>query len=637
MNQQNQQNRNVAIVGVGLVGRAWAAIFARAGWNVRLTDPHIPTLSAAPRLIRDELHALARHGLAEDPDGTVARVSIAASLADALHGVEFVQESGPEMVEEKRTIFAQLDRLAPPDALLVSSTSAITASRFTETLPGRARCLVGHPVNPPHLVPLVELCGAPWTAPESIERARNIYREIGQVPVTINREINGFVLNRLQGALLAEAFRLVGEGYISAEDLDHTVKDGLGLRWSFLGPFETIELNAPGGIPDYCARYTGFYKELASTAAGPEVYQSPNVDRVIAAWPHQPTPERIAALTQRRNERLAALAAHKTRQTSKPWPLQPATKKEKNMSRKVIITCAVTGAIHTPSMSKALPITPQEIADAAVDAAEAGAAIVHLHARNPKTGQPDQSPEAFAPFLKIIKQRSNAVINLTTGGSPTMTVDERVRPAAVYKPEIASLNMGSMNFAFFGMLNRFKKFEHDWELKHLQNKDIVFRNTFQDIEYVLNTLAETNTRFEFECYDTAHLYNLNYFLERGLVKPPLFIQTVFGLQGGTGAHPEDVLHMKRTADRLFGDKMVWSVLGAGRNQLPIAAMAAAMGGNVRVGLEDSLWAAPGRMATSNAEQVTLARKIIEGLGLEIATADEAREILQLKGGDKLEV
>lgn len=307
--------RNVAIVGSGLIGRAWATIFARAGWNVRLSDPHIPTLKAAPRLIRDELHALARHGLCNDPDGAVARVSIAASLQEALLDVEFVQENGPEIVEDKKAIFAQLDRLAPPTALLVSSTSAITASRFTETLPGRARCLVGHPVNPPHLVPLVELCGAPWTSPDAIERARNIYREIGQVPVTINREINGFVLNRLQGALLAEAFRLVGEGYISAEDLDHTVKDGLGLRWSFLGPFETIELNAPGGIPDYCARYTGFYKEVAASAAGPDVYQSPNVDRVIAAWPHQPTPERIAELTQRRNERLAALAAHKTRQT----------------------------------------------------------------------------------------------------------------------------------------------------------------------------------------------------------------------------------------------------------------------------------------------------------------------------------
>jgi L-gulonate 3-dehydrogenase len=309
--------RNVAILGVGLVGRAWAAIFARAGWNVRISDPDVPTLNAAPRLIRDELHALAKAGLADDPDGAVARVSVAAGLEEALMDVEFVQESGPEKVEDKQRIFAQLDRMAPPDALLVSSTSAIVASRFTETLPGRARCLVGHPVNPPHLVPLVELCGAPWTSPAAIDRARRVYREIGQVPVTINKEINGFVLNRLQGALLAEAFRLVGEGYISAEDLDHTVKDGLGLRWSFLGPFETIELNAPGGIPDYCARYTGFYKELAAAAAGPEVYQSPNVDRVIAAWPHQPEPERIAALTQRRNAWLASLAAHKAAQNNK--------------------------------------------------------------------------------------------------------------------------------------------------------------------------------------------------------------------------------------------------------------------------------------------------------------------------------
>jgi 3-hydroxyacyl-CoA dehydrogenase len=312
-----QENRHVAIVGTGLIGRAWAAIFARAGWNVRLTDPHVPTLKAAPRLIRDELHALARHGLADDPDGAVARVSVAADLEEAVRDVEFVQENGPEKVEDKKIIFAQLDKMAPKGALLVSSTSAITASRFTEKLPGRARCMVGHPVNPPHLVPLVELCGAPWTSPEAIDRARIVYREIGQVPVTINREINGFVLNRLQGALLAEAFRLVGEGYISAEDLDHTVKDGLGLRWSFLGPLETIELNAPGGIPDYCARYTGFYKELASAAAGPAVYESPNVDRVIAAWPHQPTAERIAGLTLRRNECLAALAAHKAAQKEK--------------------------------------------------------------------------------------------------------------------------------------------------------------------------------------------------------------------------------------------------------------------------------------------------------------------------------
>jgi L-gulonate 3-dehydrogenase len=307
-------NKNVAIVGVGLIGRAWSAIFARAGWNVQLTDPHAPTLKAAPGLIRDELHALNRHGLADDPEGAAARITVAGSLAEAVKGVSFVQENGPEKVEDKIAMFAELDQLAPSDVLLVSSTSAIVASRFTENLKGRARCLVGHPVNPPHLIPLVELCGAPWTAPEAVSRAREIYREIGQVPVTVNREINGFVLNRLQGALLAEAFRLVGEGYISAEDLDHTVKDGLGTRWSFMGPLETIELNAPGGIPDYCARYTGFYKELAAASAGPDVYTSPNSDRVIKAWPHQPTPERISKLTTWRNERLAALAAHKATQ-----------------------------------------------------------------------------------------------------------------------------------------------------------------------------------------------------------------------------------------------------------------------------------------------------------------------------------
>ncbi|MBV8319303.1 MAG: 3-keto-5-aminohexanoate cleavage protein [Hyphomicrobiales bacterium] len=304
------------------------------------------------------------------------------------------------------------------------------------------------------------------------------------------------------------------------------------------------------------------------------------------------------------------------------------------MSRKVIITCAVTGAIHTPSMSPYLPVIPEEIADAATGAAEAGAAIVHLHARDPKTGQPDQSPEAFAPFLKVIKQRSNCIINLTTGGAPTMSVTERVKPAAVYKPEVASLNMGSMNFGLFQMVGRVKAFKHPWEKAYLENKDILFRNTFSDIEFILRTLADSGTRFEFECYDTAHLHNLRYFFDEGLMEAPLFIQTVFGLQGGIGAHPDEVMHMKRTADRLFGDQYRWSALGAGRNQLSIAAMAAAMGGNVRVGLEDSLWAGPGRLAETNAEQVRLARKIIEGLGLDIATPDEAREMLALKGGDK---
>jgi uncharacterized protein (DUF849 family) len=301
--------------------------------------------------------------------------------------------------------------------------------------------------------------------------------------------------------------------------------------------------------------------------------------------------------------------------------------------RKVIITCAVTGAIHTPSMSPYLPVTPEQIADAAIGAAEAGAAIVHLHARNPETGQPDQTPEAFGTFLPVIKQRSGVVINLTTGGAPMMTIEERVRPAATLKPEVASLNLGSMNFGLFGMLDRFKELKHDWERSYLANKDIIFRNTFGQIEYILTTCAGNGTRFEFECYDTAHLYNLKYFFDRGMVQAPLFIQTVFGLQGGIGAHPDDVQHMKRTADRLFGENYRWSVLGAGRNQMNIAAMAAAMGGNVRVGLEDSLWDGPGKLAESNAAQVRRVRQIIEGLGLGIATPDEAREILALKGPD----
>lgn len=303
---------------------------------------------------------------------------------------------------------------------------------------------------------------------------------------------------------------------------------------------------------------------------------------------------------------------------------------------KVIITCAVTGSIHTPSMSPHLPVTPEEIAEAALAAADAGAAIVHLHARNPEDGRPDQAPEAFEPFLRVVKQSSDVVVNLTTGGSPFMPVEERVRPAEVWRPEIASLNMGSMNFGLFPMLKRFKEFRYHWEPQMLEaSRDLVFRNSFKDITYALNTLNESGARYEFECYDTSHLYNLHYFLQEGLVKPPLFVQTVFGLLGGIGPHPDDVMHMKRTADRLFGDKYIWSVLGAGRSQMPVAAMGAAMGGNVRVGLEDSLWIGPGKLASSNAEQVRQVRKIIEGLGLEVASPAEARARLQTKGFDQV--
>jgi uncharacterized protein (DUF849 family) len=315
---------------------------------------------------------------------------------------------------------------------------------------------------------------------------------------------------------------------------------------------------------------------------------------------------------------------------------QAAAKPAGKPGRKVIITCAITGAIHTPSMSPYLPITPDEIIADSLAAAEAGASILHLHARDPITGKPDQTPEAFGRFLPRLKQQTNAVINLTSGGSPTMLVSERVKPAATFKPEVASLNMGSINFALYPMLERFKDFKHDWERPYLEGtRDLVFRNSFKDIEYILETCYNNETRFEFECYDIAHLYNLAHFLDRGLVKPPLFVQSVFGILGGIGTHAEDVMHMKRTADRLFGNQYKWSVLGAGRNQMSIAAIAAAQGANVRVGLEDSLWIGPGKLAKSNAEQVRNVRSILEGMGLEVASPDEARQILSLKGADKV--
>lgn len=304
--------------------------------------------------------------------------------------------------------------------------------------------------------------------------------------------------------------------------------------------------------------------------------------------------------------------------------------------RKVIITCAVTGAIHTPSMSPYLPITPDEIAEAAIGAANAGAAIVHLHARMPEDGRPTQDPDMFRRFLPKIKAASNVVLNLTTGGAPTMAIEERLQPALQLKPEVASLNMGSMNFGLYEMLNRHKDFKYDWERPYLAGSDDrIFKNTFKDIAYILESCSANNTRFEIECYDIGHLYTAAHFLDRGIVKPPLFIQSVFGLRGGIGPHPEDVMHMKRTADRLFGDQYQWSVLGAGANQMYIASMSAVMGGNVRVGLEDSLWIGKGQLAKTNADQVSKIRRILEELGLQIATPDDARAILKLKGGSNV--
>jgi uncharacterized protein (DUF849 family) len=305
-------------------------------------------------------------------------------------------------------------------------------------------------------------------------------------------------------------------------------------------------------------------------------------------------------------------------------------------SRKVIITCAVTGAIHTPSMSSHLPVTPAEIADAAIGAAEAGAAIIHLHARDPKDGRPTQDPAVFQEFLPRIKSSTSAVVNITTGGSPHMTVQERLRPAHHFEPELASLNMGSMNFGLYPMLERTKEFKYQWEIDHLKNsRDLVFKNTFADVEYILTSCGANGTRFEFECYDISHLYNLAHFVDRKLATPPFFVQSVFGLLGGIGGHPEDLMHMKRTADRLFGKDFVWSILGAGRNQIPLATMGAAQGANVRVGLEDSLWIGPGKLAESNADQVRKIRMVLEGLSLEIATPDEARQMLALKGPNQV--
>ncbi|KNY21323.1 3-hydroxyacyl-CoA dehydrogenase [Methylobacterium sp. ARG-1] len=299
---------SVAIIGSGLIGRAWAMIFARAGWDVRLFDAADGIAEAAVPLCAEGLRVLAAHGLCPDPEAAAGRIRAPEGLAACLDGVGFVQENGPERLDVKQALFAELDALAPPDAIIASSSSAIRCSLFTKDLPGRGRCLIGHPVNPPHLIPLVEISGAPWTDTATLERARATYEAIGQVPITVLKEIEGFILNRLQGALLAEAFRLASEGYVTPQDLDKTVADGLGLRWSFMGPFETIELNAPGGIADYCARYTGFYKSLAADPAPPTVYETPATEAILAQWR---APADLPARMRRRDDRLAALRAHK--------------------------------------------------------------------------------------------------------------------------------------------------------------------------------------------------------------------------------------------------------------------------------------------------------------------------------------
>jgi uncharacterized protein (DUF849 family) len=305
-------------------------------------------------------------------------------------------------------------------------------------------------------------------------------------------------------------------------------------------------------------------------------------------------------------------------------------------AQKVIVTCAVTGSIHTPTMSDHLPITGDEIAAEAVAAAEAGAAVLHLHAREEKDGKPTQKPEAFQRFLPRIKQQCDAVVNVTTGGGLGMTLDERLAAAKWAKPEVASMNMGSLNFGIFGAAEKISSFKYEWEKPYLEmTRDFILSNTFAQIERGLKELGANGTRFEFECYDIGHLYNLAHFLERGLVEPPLFVQGVFGILGGIAAEPENLMHMRATADRLFGDQYYFSVLGAGRHQMPIATMNAVMGGHVRVGMEDSLYIGRGKLAASNAEQVAKIVRILAELSLEPATPAEAREMLKLKGGDNV--
>jgi uncharacterized protein (DUF849 family) len=306
-------------------------------------------------------------------------------------------------------------------------------------------------------------------------------------------------------------------------------------------------------------------------------------------------------------------------------------------SRKAIITCAVTGAVHTPTMSEYLPLTPAQIAEQAIEAAQAGASILHLHARDPRDGRPSADPAVFMQFLPVIKANTDAVINITTGGSTSMTLEQRLAAPLLAKPEMASLNMGSMNFSFHPLAQKYRTYQFDWEKPYIEGtEDVIFRNTFRDIRHILQHLGEgCGTRFEFECYDVGHLYNLAHFVDAGLVKPPFLIQTIFGILGGIGAHADNVGFMRQTANRLFGDSYHWSILGAGRHQMPLLTQGAVMGAHVRVGLEDSLYLGAGEKAKSNAEQVRKIRRVLDELGIEVATPDEARRMLKLKGKDEV--
>ena len=561
----------------------------------------------------------------------LANVDVVDSLETCVADADWVFEAAPEQLELKQQIFSEVDRAAPSDAILASNTSVIPIGQIMSRVKRRHRALGTHWWNPPYLVPLVEVVRTAETSDAAVAATMELLKSIGKAPVEVKKDVPGFVGNRLQHALWREAIALVAEGVCDAKTVDEVVKSSFGARLAVLGPLENADLVG--------TELTKSIHSYVLPALDRSTTPSPYLDRLIEQgrlgfksgegfrkW----TPEQQAALRERVTKHLKA-------SLPRAGFDRGVTTLSTTKSDKVIITCAVTGGIHTPTMSDALPFTPDDIAAQSIAAAEAGASILHLHARDPKDGRPTPDPAVFMQFLPRIKQSTDAVINVTTGGGLNMTVEQRLAAPLVAKPEMCSLNMGSMNFAIFGLADRYKTWKYDWEEPYLRGTDdFIFRNTFKDIERILKMLGEEHgTRFEHECYDVGHLYNLAHFVDRGLVKPPFFVQTIFGILGGIGADMRNLMFMKETADRLFGDDYRWSVLAAGRSQIPFATQAAMMGGNVRVGLEDSLFIGRGKLASSNAEQVAKIRRILEELGHSIATPAEAREILALKGGDRV--
>ncbi len=589
----------------------------------------------------------AEHGLARDPEAAAKRVRSARDLADALDGAAFVQENAPETVEAKLPLFRELDRLASPDVILASSTSAIVASRFTAELPGRARCLVAHPVNPPHLVPIVELSGAPWTAPETIARAKAVYESIGQVPIVVRKEIEGFIVNRLQGALLAEAFRLVGEGFVSPQDLDKTMKDGLGLRWSFMGPFETIELNAPGGMPDYCARYTGFYRSLQSAPAGPEVFGPSNVQAAPARMDRGARiargsmPVRAGAtagwrrcaptrLRRRGHERLSSQA---------PRRIKAANEETLMANRKVIITCAVTGR-DPHAVDVAAPADHAGRDRRCRDRRRRGGRRHHPPARAQSAERPAGSDAGgvHARSCRASSSSSNCVINLTSGGSPTMKVEERVRPAAELQAGSREPQHG------LDQLRRSTRCSTATRSSSTTGSGPISKARATSCSATRSrtsstsstTCAGNNTRFEFECYDIAPPLQPGAF-PRSRPGQAAAVRAVGVRHSGRHRHPSRRRHDDAAHRRPAVRRQVPLVGARRRPQSDADRRHGGRHGWQRARRARGLTLDRARQARriERRSRSRNVRKIIEGLGLEVANPDEAREILSLKGGDKV--